>query len=78
MNLQGWKKGVAFVNGQNLGRYWSIGPQQTLYLPGPWLKTGMNQVCLAYVAITDLKNNCIKHSQWLYKHSAYHILSRCY
>jgi len=33
-----WGKGVVYANGVNLGRYWSIGPQQTLYLPGPWLK----------------------------------------
>ncbi|KAL4647273.1 beta-galactosidase-1-like protein 2 [Arapaima gigas] len=44
IKLPGWSKGVVFVNGQNLGRYWSIGPPQTLYLPGPWLKTGTNQV----------------------------------
>lgn len=33
-----------FVNGQNLGRYWKIGPQETLYLPGPWLWKGSNEV----------------------------------
>lgn len=41
---QGWGKGVVFINGKNLGRYWSIGPQLTLYLPGPWLRSGINQV----------------------------------
>jgi len=35
---------VAFVNGFNLGRYWSEGPQKTLYVPGPILKTGKNKV----------------------------------
>uniref|UniRef100_W5M551 Beta-galactosidase n=2 Tax=Lepisosteus oculatus TaxID=7918 RepID=W5M551_LEPOC len=44
VKLPGWTKGVVFINGQNLGRYWSIGPQQTLYLPGPWLNSGMNQI----------------------------------
>ncbi|KAM4628311.1 beta-galactosidase-1-like protein 2 isoform 2-T2 [Polymixia lowei] len=44
IRLPGWSKGVVFINGQNLGRYWSIGPQQTLYLPGPWLHKGNNQV----------------------------------
>ncbi len=43
---QGWEKGVVFINGLNLGRYWSIGPQQTLYLPGPFLNSGINQVQL--------------------------------
>ncbi|XP_066541409.1 beta-galactosidase-1-like protein 2 isoform X1 [Hoplias malabaricus] len=44
IKLPGWHKGVVFVNGQNLGRHWYVGPQKTLYLPGPWLKTGDNEV----------------------------------
>ncbi|XP_036210353.1 beta-galactosidase-1-like protein 2 [Myotis myotis] len=44
MKLEGWEKGVVFINGQNLGRYWNIGPQETLYLPGAWLDQGINQV----------------------------------
>jgi beta-galactosidase len=32
------------VNGHALGRYWNIGPQKTLYVPGPWLKKGANEV----------------------------------
>lgn len=39
-----WGKGMVWINGHNLGRYWKIGPQQTLYVPGPWLKTGSNDV----------------------------------
>ncbi len=35
---------MVWVNGHNLGRYWGIGPQQTLYLPAPWLKKGRNEV----------------------------------
>ncbi|EDO40679.1 predicted protein, partial [Nematostella vectensis] len=42
--MSGWTKGVCFVNGRNLGRYWNIGPQYTLYLPSPWLKQGENTV----------------------------------
>jgi beta-galactosidase len=37
-------KGFAWVNGHNLGRVWRIGPQQSLFLPAPWLKMGVNQV----------------------------------
>jgi beta-galactosidase len=37
-------KGVIWVNGHNLGRFWFIGPQQTLYLPGAWIKKGRNEV----------------------------------
>lgn len=40
-----WGKGVVFVNGFNLGRYWSaMGPQKTLYLPAPLLNVGENTV----------------------------------
>lgn len=37
-------KGIVFVNGHHLGRYWKIGPQQTLYLPGCWLNKGKNDI----------------------------------
>ena len=37
-------KGVIWVNGFNLGRYWEIGPQKTLYIPGPLLKQGKNEI----------------------------------
>lgn len=38
------KKGVVFVNGKNIGRYWNISTQQTLYIPGCWLKKGDNEI----------------------------------
>ena len=41
---QGWKKGVVFINGFNLGRYWHVGPQRTLYIPAPLMRLGDNQV----------------------------------
>ncbi len=44
LDLRGWGKGYVWVNGRNLGRYWSIGPQQTLYVPGVWLRRGRNEV----------------------------------
>ena len=44
VRLEGWHKGVVFVNGFNLGRYWEKGPTRTLYLPGPVLRKGENQV----------------------------------
>jgi beta-galactosidase len=46
LDMRAWGKGVVFVNGQSLGRYWKIGPQQTLYLPGCWLKKGKNEVAV--------------------------------
>lgn len=44
LKLPNWSKGVVFVNGQNLGRHWSVGPQKALYLPGPWLRSGDNEI----------------------------------
>jgi beta-galactosidase len=42
--MRQWGKGVVWINGHNLGRYWAIGPQQTLYVPAEWLKKGQNEV----------------------------------
>ncbi|OQV15761.1 Beta-galactosidase-1-like protein 2 [Hypsibius exemplaris] len=45
LDLTGWGRGVVFINGFNIGRYWpDAGPQQTLYVPGPVLKKGANSV----------------------------------
>ena len=44
LDLSSWGKGMVWVNGHCLGRFWQIGPQQTLYLPGCWLKKGDNEV----------------------------------
>jgi beta-galactosidase len=46
LDMRGWGKGIVFVNGHHLGRYWKIGPQQTLYLPGCWLRKGPNSVVI--------------------------------
>ena len=54
-------KGVIWVNGHNLGRYWDIGPGSTLYVPAPFLKRGKNTVIVfeleklnrPYVEFTD-------------------------
>ncbi len=44
LDFSDWGKGVVWVNGHNLGKYWSIGPQQTVYVPVEWLKDGKNEV----------------------------------
>ena len=46
LDMSSWGKGLVFVNGINLGRYWNVGPQQTLYLPGVWLKKGENRIVI--------------------------------
>jgi beta-galactosidase len=45
-DMSDWGKGVVWVNGHHLGRYWSIGPQQTIYMPAEWLKKGRNTVTI--------------------------------
>lgn len=44
INMEAFGKGMVYVNGHALGRFWNIGPQQTLYVPGCWLKKGKNEV----------------------------------
>ena len=46
LDFEGFGKGCAFINGFNLGRYWEIGPQKRLYIPGPLLKEGRNEIIL--------------------------------
>lgn len=44
LRLDHWTKGVVYVNGFNLGRYWDKGPQKTLYVPAPLLRQGVNEI----------------------------------
>jgi beta-galactosidase len=46
LSTAGWGKGVAWVNGFCLGRYWSRGPQRTLYVPGPATRPGGNELII--------------------------------
>lgn len=55
LDMDGWGKGIVFVNGKNIGRYWGVGPQQTLYIPGVWLNEGANKI-----VIFEQKNDEIK------------------
>ena len=41
--VRGWKKGHVWVNGHPLGRFWGIGPTQTMFVPGCWLNKGENE-----------------------------------
>lgn len=50
LSMLNWSKGMVWVNGHALGRYWEIGPQQTLYLPGCWLKEGENEIIILDMA----------------------------
>ncbi len=44
LDMSQFGKGFVFLNGRNLGKYWQIGPQQTLYVPAGWFKKGANEV----------------------------------
>ena len=53
IDMTGYKKGVVWVNGHNLGRYWDIGPQHRLYCPAPFLKAGRNEVIVLDLLATS-------------------------
>ena len=44
LDVRDFGKGAVWINGHPIGRYWNIGPQDTLYVPGPWLQAGQNQI----------------------------------
>lgn len=51
-DMSQYSKGVVYVNGHNLGRYWNVGPQQRLYCPAGWLQKGNNEI-----VVLDLLQN---------------------
>jgi beta-galactosidase len=44
LDTRGWGKGAVWINGHALGRFWNLGPEQTVYVPAPWLRKGINEV----------------------------------
>lgn len=46
LDMRGWNKGAVWVNGHSIGKYWDVGPQHTLYVPGPWVKKGKNEIMI--------------------------------
>ncbi|SKD00088.1 Beta-galactosidase GanA [Burkholderia sp. CF099] len=54
-DMSEWTKGIVWINGHNLGRYWNIGPQMRLYCPAPWLKPGDNTVLIFDLHQLDAK-----------------------
>lgn len=63
LETEGFGKGVAFINGFNLGRFWEIGPQKKLYIPAPLIKKGKNVITVfetegkssEYITLSDNK-----------------------
>lgn len=60
LQLEGWTKGAAYINGFNLGRYWEVGPQKTLYVPAPLLREGDNELILFELHGTDAPVVCLQ------------------
>lgn len=46
LDMSTWGKGVVWINGHCLGRFWNIGPTQTMYVPAPWLQKGNNELII--------------------------------
>jgi beta-galactosidase len=44
LDVRSLSKGALWINGHPIGRFWNIGPQQTLFVPGPWLHEGANEI----------------------------------
>ncbi len=59
LSLDGFRKGVAWVNGFCLGRYWSRGPQRTLAVPGPVLRAGRNEVVVFELHASASRTVCM-------------------
>lgn len=62
LNMESWGKGQVYVNGHAIGRFWNIGPQQTLYVPGCWLKKGSNEVIVLDVIGPKGEKTCFGQS----------------
>ncbi|MFC3562026.1 glycoside hydrolase family 35 protein [Pedobacter jamesrossensis] len=59
LDMRDWGKGIVFINSINIGRYWSVGPQQTLYVPGCWLKAGANSIVI-FEQKNDIMHKTVK------------------
>lgn len=55
IDMEDWGKGIIFINGINIGRYWHVGPQQTLFVPGVWLNKGSNKIAIFEQLNDELK-----------------------
>ena len=56
IDMTNYQKGIVWVNGHNLGRYWEIGPQKRLYCPAPWLRPGPNEILIFDQLQTEVRN----------------------
>jgi len=62
LDTRGLGKGAVWINGHALGRFWNVGPQQTLYVPAPWLKKGTNEVVVFTLGGRSLRLRGLRES----------------
>ena len=60
IDMTSYQKGIVWVNGNSLGRYWDIGPQRRLYCPAPRLRQGRNEILVFNLLQTEAKTICGK------------------
>ncbi len=56
LSIEGLGKGFAVINGFHIGRYWNIGPQNSLYIPGGLLRDGENELILFEETDKEIKS----------------------
>ncbi len=54
-DMSNYKKGIVWVNGHNLGRYWDLGPQKRLFCPASFLRPGLNEIIIFDLHILEPK-----------------------
>jgi beta-galactosidase len=55
LDLTNYTKGILWINGHNLGRFWNIGPQKRLYCPKSWIREGLNEIMILDLHLTEPK-----------------------
>jgi beta-galactosidase len=46
IDMSNYVKGIVWVNGHNLGRYWNLGPQKRLFCPATYMREGLNEIII--------------------------------
>ncbi len=62
-DMSNFKKGIVWVNGHNLGRYWDIGPQKRLYCPASWLRSGSNEMIVFDLQVTESRLHLVSKQE---------------
>lgn len=82
LDMSTWGQGIVWINGHCLGRFWKVGPQQALYLPGCWLKKGKNDIIVLDIlgpskaSVKGLDKPCVDdlHTEFIPKDGIHNIV----